>query len=137
MVSARPAEAEARLGLAGVGDLLDDVLDHVRPELPVPQADALAVALLLERPAGAAPEDRTVAVAVLNALRLLAAERPLIVAVDDVQWLDAASAAVLALLGGGSGRSTSACSSRGGAKRPHRQPRRRTIRGRRGWKSGR
>ena len=96
VVSARPAEAEARLGLAGVGDLLDDVLDHVRPELPVPQADALAVALLLERPAGAAPEDRTVAVAVLNALRLLAAERPLIVAVDDVQWLDAASAAVLA-----------------------------------------
>ena len=96
VVSARPAEAEARLGLTAIGDLLDGVLEHVRPALPEPQAEALAVALLLERPAGPAPDDRTVAIAVLNALRALAAEQPLIVAVDDVQWLDAASAAVLA-----------------------------------------
>ena len=39
--------------------------------------------------------ERTVAAAFLGALRLLAAHGPLCVAVDDVQWLDAASLAAL------------------------------------------
>jgi DNA polymerase III delta prime subunit len=93
---ARPAEAEARLGLAGIADLLDGVIDELVAGLPGPQADALKVALLLERPGGGVADDRAVATAVLNALRLLSGERAVLVAIDDVQWLDAASAGVLA-----------------------------------------
>jgi DNA-binding CsgD family transcriptional regulator len=92
----RPAAAEARLAFAGIGDLLDEGLSDLLDDLPPPQADALRVALLLQRPTGAPPDQRAVATAVLSALRLRAADRPLLIAVDDVQWLDSASVAVLA-----------------------------------------
>jgi DNA-binding CsgD family transcriptional regulator len=98
VLSTRPAEAEARLGLTGIADLLDGVIDQVLPSLPGPQADALRVALLLERPSGGVADDRAVSTAVLSAVRLLAVEGPLIVAIDDIQWLDAASAGVLAFV---------------------------------------
>jgi hypothetical protein len=84
---ARPLEAEATLAFAALGDLLlaaEDVLD----EQPEPQARALRVALLLE-PAGDVPVDeRAVGLALGGTLRSLSARRPLLVAIDDVQWLD-------------------------------------------------
>ena len=96
VLQSRPAEAEAHLAFAGLGDLLEQALDDAVDALPAPQAEALRVALLLER-AGAAPRDeRTLGVALLGLLRRLAAERPVLVAVDDVQWLDSATARVLA-----------------------------------------
>jgi DNA-binding CsgD family transcriptional regulator len=91
----RPAPADAPLGFAGLGDLFQDVVGEVVDELPVPQADALRVALLLERPGRAPVDQRVVAVSVLSLLRALAAARPVLVAVDDVQWLDNPTAAVL------------------------------------------
>ncbi|HWB56864.1 MAG TPA: AAA family ATPase [Gaiellaceae bacterium] len=95
VLETRPAAAEARLAFAGLGDLLGDGLDELLGELPSPQADALRVALLLEQPQGSPPDERAVAVAFLNALRVYAADGPLLLAVDDIQWLDSASAAVL------------------------------------------
>jgi DNA-binding CsgD family transcriptional regulator/tetratricopeptide (TPR) repeat protein len=95
VLATRPAAAEARLAFAGLGDLLGDGLDELLAGLSSPQADALRVALLLDRPRGAPPDERAVAVAFLSALRAYAADRPLLLAVDDVQWLDSASAAVL------------------------------------------
>jgi DNA-binding CsgD family transcriptional regulator len=92
----RPAAAEARLAFAGLGDLLGQRLDDLLDALPPPQADALRVALLLERPRGVPPDERAVAFAFLSALRLYAEESPVLLAVDDVQWLDSASVAVLA-----------------------------------------
>ena len=65
-------------------------------ELPDPQRRALALALVLEDAEGPPPDGRAVGVAALNALRALAAESALLVAVDDAQWLDSASAAALA-----------------------------------------
>lgn len=47
-------------------------------------------------PRGAAPSARAVATAVLSALRLLTAEAPVVLAIDDLQWLDRASAEALA-----------------------------------------
>jgi DNA-binding CsgD family transcriptional regulator len=91
----RPSSADAPLGFTGLGDLFEDVLGEVVDELPVPQADALRIALLLDRPGRAPVEQRVVAVSVLSSLRALAVERPVLVAVDDVQWLDAPTAAVL------------------------------------------
>lgn len=95
VLAARPTDAEAMLGYAGLGDLLDEAVDDALAVLPAPQHRALQVALLREEPDGGAPDARTVAVAFLNTLRALAASGPVLVAVDDVQWLDPASAASL------------------------------------------
>jgi DNA-binding NarL/FixJ family response regulator len=92
---ARPAEIETKLSFAAVADLIAPVVDEVLPALPAPQRRSLEVALLLSEPEGAASEHRSVAAAVLGALGRLSDRDPLIVAIDDVQWLDASSAAVL------------------------------------------
>jgi DNA-binding NarL/FixJ family response regulator len=92
----RPAGTETRLAFAGVADLLERALDDVLPRLPAPQRRALGIALLLDEPEGVPPDERAVAAAFLASLRLLAEEAPLVVAVDDLQWLDPASANVLA-----------------------------------------
>ena len=63
--------------------------------LPPPQRQALEVALLLVEAEGRTPEPRAVAVAFLGALRALARASPILVAVDDLQWLDAPSESVL------------------------------------------
>jgi len=95
VLESRPAAAEARLAFAGVGDLLAGVLPQVIGALPAPQADALRVAMLLVRPSGAPPDERAIAVALCGAIRELCVARPVLLAVDDVQWLDSASVAVL------------------------------------------
>jgi predicted ATPase len=53
------------------------------------------VALLLANPEGRPPDARAIGVAVLAGLRTLAEAKPVVIAVDDVQWLDASSAASL------------------------------------------
>src|SRR5215472_11329392 len=50
VLSSRPAESEAMLSFAGLGDLLDGVLDPVLAGLPPPQQHALQVAS--HQPAG-------------------------------------------------------------------------------------
>ncbi|HVS86087.1 MAG TPA: ATP-binding protein, partial [Gaiellaceae bacterium] len=96
VLESRAAQAESALGFGAVIDLLAPVAGDVLPELPPPQRAALAVALLLEDADGPAPQQKDVSVAVLGALRLLTRRGPVLVALDDVQWLDAASAQVLA-----------------------------------------
>lgn len=95
VLATRPTAAEAQLGFAGLRDLFEDVAGEVLEAVPGPQADAMRVALLLERPGRAAVDQPVIAAGCLSALRLLSAARPVLVAVDDVQWLDAPSAAVL------------------------------------------
>jgi hypothetical protein len=51
--------------------------------------------LLRDDTAGQAPERRTVSVGFLSVLRAMATVSPVLVAVDDAQWLDRPSAAVL------------------------------------------
>ena len=63
--------------------------------LPAPQRHALEVALLRTLPTGSPPEPRAIAMGLLALLRSLAADGPLLVAMDDLQWLDAASAEAL------------------------------------------
>jgi hypothetical protein len=93
--SCRPAAAEAAFSFAALADLLSPVLPGGLGRLPLPQRRALAAALLLEDSGGSAPEERAIAFAVCQLLRDCGGG-PVLIAVDDVQWLDAASASVLA-----------------------------------------
>jgi ATP/maltotriose-dependent transcriptional regulator MalT len=91
----RSAEAEAGLAFAGLSDLLAPVLEDVRPSLPPLRLRALEVALLLAEPGETPPDPRLIGLALLDVIRVLAEHGPVMVALDDVQWLDASSAAVL------------------------------------------
>jgi DNA-binding CsgD family transcriptional regulator/KaiC/GvpD/RAD55 family RecA-like ATPase len=95
VVVSRPASSETVLTYTGLGDLLDGVFDEIAPALPLPQRRALSVALLREEPRGAGLDRRAVAAAFLSALRVLGRDRQVLVAVDDLQWLDAPSADVI------------------------------------------
>ena len=96
VLAARPSGAEAELSFAGLFDLLEGIGIGSVGGLPVPQRRALEAALLRAEPMDAAPERFAIAAGFLSVLRSLAAREPLLIAVDDLQWLDAASAEVLA-----------------------------------------
>lgn len=96
VLSAVPLEFEAKLSFAVLGDLLQDVLEEVLPSLPGPQRRALEVALVrAEEEDGFVTDQRTISTAVLGAVKHLAEDRPVVIAVDDVQWVDPPSARVL------------------------------------------
>jgi hypothetical protein len=89
VLSAGPVGAEAQLGFAALADLLEPVADGILPSLPEPQRRALAVALLREAPGRRRIDQRTISSASLSLLRELASRGPILVAVDDLQWLRA------------------------------------------------
>jgi DNA-binding CsgD family transcriptional regulator len=91
----RPAEAEMELGYVGLTDLLAPVLDEILDELTSPQRRALEVALLRSEPGGEAPDQAAIGFALLGAVVALARRQPVLLAVDDVQWLDASSSFAL------------------------------------------
>jgi DNA-binding CsgD family transcriptional regulator len=93
---ARPAEAERGLAHVGLGDLFEGILDEVAPALSAPRRRALEAALLVEQAPRESVDHRALAVAVRDAMQLLARPTPLLVAVDDVQWLDSPSSSALA-----------------------------------------
>jgi DNA-binding CsgD family transcriptional regulator len=93
--SSRPAEAERDLAHVGLGDLFEDVLDDVLPALSVPRRHALEVALLREEGSGESVDHRALAVAVRDLLHVLSEPNPIVVAIDDVQWLDPSSSDAL------------------------------------------
>lgn len=90
-------QAEVRLSFVGLSDLLRDVVDQVRPCLSRLQREALEIALL-ERPSasGRPPDAKTMGAALRSVLVEVARDKPVIVAVDDVQWLDIETARALA-----------------------------------------
>ena len=93
MLSVTGVPSEIALPFAGLRGLLEPVLDEV-DALPAPQRRALRAALGLDdEPAG---PDRG---AVLHAFAALVATLvPVVIAVDDVQWLDASSRKAIAFL---------------------------------------
>ncbi len=91
---ARPTESEARLPFAGLADLLADVGEEFVAQLPDPQRVGLDAALLRaasEQP----PQRRVVGAGFLTLLLALAGESEVVCGIDDLQWLDASSAAVV------------------------------------------
>jgi DNA-binding CsgD family transcriptional regulator len=88
-------EGEMELAFAALQQLCSPSLD-LMDRLPDPQRDAFEVAFGLS--AGRPPNPFLVGLAVLNLLSEAADERPLLCVVDDAQWLDRASARVLAFV---------------------------------------
>jgi DNA-binding CsgD family transcriptional regulator len=86
-------ESEMELAFASLHLLCVPLLDRLE-RLPVPQRDALGIAFGLQE--GNAPDRFLVGLAVLTLLSEVAHEQPLLCVVDDAQWLDQASAQVLA-----------------------------------------
>ena len=93
VLSARASDSEAQLAFAAITDLLEGITALGELGLPCPQRHALEVALLRAEPEGGITLDpRAIALGLLNALRSLASSQPILVAIDDVSWLDASSA---------------------------------------------
>jgi DNA-binding CsgD family transcriptional regulator len=95
VLTTRPSEAERGLAHVGLGDLFENVLDEVLPLLTGPRRRALAAALLVEEAPDDPVDHRALAVAVRDVLAALSAREPVLVAVDDVQWLDSSSESAL------------------------------------------
>ena len=96
VLEARTSDAETTMTFAALGDLLDLVIDDVLDEVPRVQRAALRTALLRADPEDDQTSDqRAVASGALGCLRALARGGPILLAVDDVQWLDPSSATVL------------------------------------------
>ena len=92
----RAVEAEAQLAFGGLADLLDPWLDSVEDRLPPAQRLALGVALQRLPVGDSPPPPLAVSLGTLAVLRAVAEEAPVVVAVDDLSWLDGPSARVLA-----------------------------------------
>jgi DNA-binding CsgD family transcriptional regulator len=88
-------ESEMELAFAGLHQLCAPVLDRLEA-VPLPQREAVRTAFGMS--AGPAPDRFLVGLAVLGLLAEAAAGRPLVCLVDDAQWLDRASAQVLAFV---------------------------------------
>lgn len=89
------AQAETELPFAGLQHLTSPLLRHFSC-LPQPQRDALAVAL--GRRSGPAPDHFHLGLAVLGLLSAVAEAQPVVCLIDDAQWMDRRSLAVLAFV---------------------------------------
>jgi hypothetical protein len=94
LLTSRAAAAESVLAYTALADLLGDVDDSIWAQLPVPQRRGLDAALLRQRD-GRDTDARAVAAAFLAVIDQLAAQGPVVVAIDDLQWLDTSSANVV------------------------------------------
>jgi DNA-binding CsgD family transcriptional regulator len=95
VLACRPAAAEAKLSFSGLSDMLAGVSESEFGTLPAVQRNALEVALLRAAPEGPALDARLVATGVLTLVRALALRAAVLLALDDVQWLDGPTAGVL------------------------------------------
>ena len=96
VLASRPAEPEQSLAYVGIGDLFEHVLDDVLHLLSSPRRRALEGALLVEDVASDDVDSRALGLAIRDGLTALAEQHPTLVAIDDVQWFDAASTDALA-----------------------------------------
>ncbi|UMB70794.1 helix-turn-helix transcriptional regulator [Mycobacterium paraterrae] len=95
MLATRAAAAESVLAYTALADLLHDVDDSLWADLPVPQRQGLDAALLRQRNDAQDADPRAVAAAFAAVITRLAEQAPVLIAIDDLQWLDISSANVV------------------------------------------
>jgi hypothetical protein len=98
VLPATPVETETALAYAGLADLLDPVPASLIDGLPGPQRLAVRHAVLRLEPAPDPVDPQTTAMGVRTLLRRLAADRPVLLVIDDLPWLDRPSERVLAFV---------------------------------------
>jgi DNA-binding CsgD family transcriptional regulator len=91
-----PTESESQLPFLALVDLLGLVANEVADTLPAPQRAALESALTGRTESAEQRDALALRLAVLSVLRALAARNPVFVVVDDLNWMDPASAELLA-----------------------------------------
>ena len=96
VLSCQPRPSDAGLPNVGLTDLLRPVPDETFEGLPIPQRKPIEVATLRREADEGDLEPRAVGTALTAVLAGLGARAPLLLAVDDAQWLDSASARALA-----------------------------------------
>ena len=92
---ARTAVAESVLAYTALADLFDGVDAVAWTDLPAPQLLAVDQ-VLLRADNDATTDQRAVAAAFLSVVERLADDGPVLLAIDDLQWLDPSSSHVLA-----------------------------------------
>ncbi len=96
LLVAQAAAAEAHLTLTTLADIVEPVVDAAGDALPPVQRAALDAALLRTGPSERPLEPRLLGAATRCLLNHLASTSPVLVAIDDAQWADTASASTLA-----------------------------------------
>ena len=96
VLTARPAAAESGMAYASLADLLAGVEESTLACLPTPQRLALDGALLRAAADETALGPRAIAAGFLSAITELAATSPVLIAIDDLQWLDSSTAEIIA-----------------------------------------
>lgn len=96
VLTARAAQAETALAYAAVADLLGGVDPEIIDSLPEVQRLAVDRVLLRAESGGPGTDQGAVAAAFTETVKRLSADAPVLVAIDDVQWLDPSSQAVVA-----------------------------------------
>ncbi|MGD1348668.1 AAA family ATPase [Mycobacterium seoulense] len=92
VLTTRSTAAESVLAYTALADLLSDVDDSVWADLPTPQRQGLDAALLRRHARPHDTDPRAVAAGFLAVIDRLAAGGPVLIAIDDLQWLDTSSA---------------------------------------------
>jgi DNA-binding CsgD family transcriptional regulator len=96
VLAARASATESVLAYAALADLWRGIDPSVFDSLPAPQRRAVHRVLLVDDSDDLPTDPRAVAAGFLSVLAALAAENPVVIAIDDLQWLDSSSAGVLA-----------------------------------------
>jgi hypothetical protein len=88
VLASRAGAAEAQLPWVGLTDLLRGTEASVLAGLPAPQREALRVVMLQSNP-GEPADERAVGTALLSVLSAQARSTPVLIALDDLPYLDA------------------------------------------------
>lgn len=91
----RPVEIEAAVSYGALTALVEPALELANGAVPAPRRRALEVALRLRDLPASSLDETAVALGATSVIRAAARQRPVVVAVEDVQWLDASSRVAL------------------------------------------
>ena len=94
-LSTRAVQTESVLAYSALAGLLDGLDDVVFAELPPPQRLAIDRVLLRVSADGPVTDQRAVGAAFLSVIDQFAAQSPVLIAIDDLQWLDAPSRLII------------------------------------------
>lgn len=96
VLSCAGVQCQTKVGYAALHELIHPILGHAEA-LPAHQKSALFAAIGLAEPES--PDPLHIGVAALGLIEEAAAHRPLLLLVDDAQWLDGSSLNVLTFIG--------------------------------------